>query len=74
MCALNNTCQEGDIIEMVCISNATTWPLGILFFCKQSSHLEHQMKNVNVLSRWCYVIHLYVTWRHYPSNHYNTNL
>jgi hypothetical protein len=51
MCALSNTCQEGDIIEMVCINNETTWPLGILFFCKQSSHLEHQMKNVNVLSR-----------------------
>jgi len=55
MCALNNTCQEGDVIEMVCISNATAWPLGIFFFCKQNSHLEPQMKNVNVLSRWCYV-------------------
>ncbi len=51
MCALSNTCQEGDIIEMVCISNATTWPLGIFFFCKQNSHLEPQMKNVDVLSR-----------------------
>jgi hypothetical protein len=40
---------------MAYVSNATTWPLGILFFCKQSSHLEHQMKNVNVLSRWYYV-------------------
>jgi hypothetical protein len=55
MCALSNTCQEGDIIEIACTNNVTTWPLSILFFCKQSSHLEYQMNFFNVLSRWCYV-------------------
>jgi hypothetical protein len=55
MCALSNTCQKGDMIEITCISNVTTWPLNVLFFCKQNSYIEHQMKNVNVLSKWCYV-------------------
>jgi hypothetical protein len=55
MCALSNTCQKWDIIEMACINDVTTWPLSILFFCKQSSHLEHQMKNVNMFLKWCYV-------------------